>query len=424
VRAGYGIAYDVIALESLLNTNNVSPWAADISHTTGTLDNPWQGLAGGNPFPFDWRTTPTFAPNSVFIAFGKDLDLTYVQSWNLGVQQQLGGQRWLVSASYLGSQSVGLWHTAAVNPPLFLTQQSHPALFTGPDTCLLEGASFTPCNQVANYNQRRQLRLWASTSNPARLADARLFSTIDEIRSDSTANYHGLLMSVRDSFRGVDLNANHTWSHCLSDRVNVSIPNPNQSFHRGRDRANCASDRRHIFNMTAVADSPRFENPGLRAIASDWKLSVIYRVSSGPPLTIFAGTDRALTFLNDQTADQLRSDPYLDRSGNLRSQFLDRTAFAPAALGSYGNMDRFSLRGFTEWTLDAAVSRVFRITENQRIELRAEAFNLPNAVKPLNPTPANPGAQTATTVLTNPNFGRIINVHEPRIMQWALKYVF
>jgi hypothetical protein len=308
--------------------------------------------------------------------------------------------------------------------PSGTTQQSHPSLFTGPDTCVLEGTPYTPCNQTTNYNQRRELRLWASMNNPARLADARLFSTIDEFRSDSTANYHGLLLSVRGAFRGIDLNANHTWAHCISDRVNVSIANPNQTFHRDRDRGNCSTDRRHMFNMTAVADTPRFENPRLRAVASDWKLSVIYRVSSAPPLTIYSGTDRALTFLEGQTADQLGDNVYLDKSGNLRSQFLDRAAFGPAALGSYGNMDRFSVRGFTEWTLDAAVSRVFRINETNRIEIRAEAFNVPNSVKPLNPLPANPGGIPGGTVLTNPNFGRVVNVQEPRIMQWALKYVF
>jgi hypothetical protein len=423
IRAGYSIAYDVIAMESLLNTNNVSPWAADISYANGTLDNPWQGFELGNPFPFDWRATPRFAPGSLFIAFGKDLDITYSQSWNLGVQQQLG-QRWLLSATYLGNQGVGLWNTTAVNPAQFLTPQSHPGLFTGPNTCVLEGVTYNPCNNAANVNQRRELRLWASTQNPERLPDARLFSTIDEFRSDSTSSYHGLLMAVRGDFRGVTLNANHTWSHCISDRTNVSIANPNQTFHRGRDRANCSSDRRHIFNMTAVADTPRFERRSLRLIASDWKVSVIYRVNSAPPLTIHSGTDRAFTFLEAQTANQLRDNVYLDRSGNLGTQFLDSTAFAAAADGQYGNMDRWSVRGFNEWTLDAAISRSFRITEGQRIEIRAEAFNLPNAVKPVNPLPINPNAIPAQTVITNPNFGRVINSHEPRIMQWALKYVF
>jgi hypothetical protein len=245
------------------------------------------------------------------------------------------------------------------------------------------------------------------------LNDASLFSNIDEFRSDSSANYHGLLTSVRGSIRGVNLSANHTWAHCISDRVNVGIANPNQTFHRDRDRANCQSDRRHIFNLTSVATAPRFENPTWRAVASDWRLSVLYRVSSGTPLTITAGTDRALTGLAGQTADQVSADVYQDTSGRLGSQFLNRAAFAIPALGTYGNLDRFTVRGFATWTLDVALSRIFNLG-TQRFELRAEAFNLPNAARPNNPP----------TALTNPNFGRVTTLQDPRVMQFALKYVF
>jgi hypothetical protein len=105
---------------------------------------------------------------------------------------------------------------------------------------------------------------------------------------------------------------------------------------------------------------------------------------------------------------------YLDKSGKLGSQFLDRAAFANPNLGSYGNMGFFSARGFRTWSLDAAVSRIFNAGENQRFEIRAEAFNVPNRARPNNPV----------TALTSPNFGRVTGVQEPRIMQFALKYIF
>jgi hypothetical protein len=94
VRASYGIAHDTVALEALLNTNNVSPWAGDTQWANGTLDNPWAGRPGGNPFPFDWRATPFFGTSSVFMPFSEDLDTPYVQSWNATVEQQLAGS-WL-----------------------------------------------------------------------------------------------------------------------------------------------------------------------------------------------------------------------------------------------------------------------------------------------------------------------------------------
>ncbi len=414
VRAGYGLAYDVIELQSLLNSNNVSPWAADIIHRNATLDNPWQGLAGGNPFPFDWRQTPLFIPGSVFIPFGEDLDMTYVQSWNVGIQQQIGG-RWLASASYLGTASSRLWNTTAVNPSLILTQASHPGLFTGPNTCVLEGVTYTPCNQLGNINQRRELRLWAAQNNPALLPDAMLFSNIDEYRSDSTARYNGLLTSVRGSIHGVNLNANYTLSKCMSDRINVGVSNPNQTFHNEatKDRARCMGDRRHIFNFTGVATSPQFDDPTWRAIASNWRLSASYRTMSGAPLTVTAGADWARTGLGGQTADQLSDNVYQDTSGTLGSQFLNRAAFAAPAIGTYGSSNFFSINGLRTWDLDMTLSRLFNVSSH-RIELRADAINVLNAVRPTNPS----------TVLTSPNFGRIINVQEPRIMQVAIKYIF
>jgi hypothetical protein len=307
-----------------------------------------------------------------------------------------------------------LWNTTAVNPSLVLTAQSHPGLFTGPNTCELEGRSFTPCNQVGNINQRRELRLWAAQNNPGLLNDAALFTNIDEYRSDSTARYHGLLTSLRGEIADVNLNVNYTLSKCMSDRVNVGVSNPNQTFHQGKDRAPCASDRRHILNLTGVASAPQFDNAALRTVASDWRLALIYRWSSGAPQTITAGSDRALTGLGGQTADQISDNVYLDDSGELGSQYLNRAAFAPPALGSYGNTGFFAFRGFANWGLDAALSRVFNMGPTHRLEARIEAFNLTNAVRPNNPT----------TNWASGNFGRVTGVDDPRIIQFALKYVF
>jgi len=412
LRASYGIAHDAVALEGLLNSNNVSPWAGDTIHRTGTLDDPWLGLAGGNPFPFDWQVTPKFLPGSVFIPFDPNLDTPFVQSWNGTVEQQLAGS-WLVSASYIGTKSERLWNTTAINGAIFLTPQSHPSLFTGPDTCVLEGVTYTPCNSTTNINQRRELRLWAAQNNPSLLADAGLFANIDEFRSDSTANYHGLLLSGRGSIRNVNVDANYTLSRCMSDRVAPGIPNPNETFHRGRDRSYCQSDRRHYFNLAVVASAPQFQQRVWNAVASNWRFSALYRANSGAPLTISSGVDRALSGLAGQTADQVLDDVYQDRSGSLNTQYFDRAAFALPALGSYGSTDFFSVRGLATWSLDVAISRIFSLGTH-RIEARWEVFNPFNAAIPNDPA----------TALSSPAFGRITTMRDPRIMQFALKYVF
>jgi hypothetical protein len=416
IRGSYGISYELVQLNVTRVSNGTSPWSADLLHRLGTLANPWEGMTGGNPFPFDWRQTPLFLPASVALPFDPNLNTPYTHNWSLSVQQELAG-RWRASASYLGNLGQRMWGTEALNPVLFLTQQSHPRLFTGSNTCVLEGQSFTPCNTAGNVNQRRDLRLWANANGTARqIDDMRFISNIDMWRSDRSSIYHGLLTSIRGEVGGVNLNANYTVSQCTSDRLILAIANPNQSPHNldTLDRAPCSQDRRHIFNMTAIVSTPRFANRVLRAVAGDWQLSVIGRASSGAPQTIVAGTDRALTGLAGQAADQVLDDVFLDTSGALGSVRYNRAAFAVPALGTYGNAGLFSIPGISTWTLDAALMRQFRIGDSRRVELRLEAFNLPNAVRAVDPT-AN---------ITSVNFGRITAVYDPRIVQFALKYVF
>ena len=97
-----------------------------------------------------------------------------------------------------------------------------------------------------------------------------------KIDTGGTASYNGLLLSVqRRAARGVTISANYTWSHCISDpwqeTANLGQPatagytNPNN---RRFDRGNCtvaATDRRHVFNLSAVAETPQFSNTTLRA---------------------------------------------------------------------------------------------------------------------------------------------------------------
>ena len=64
--------------------------------------------------------------------------------------------------------------------------------------------------------------------------------------------------------------------------------------------------------------------------------------------------------------------------------------------------------------IDMGLTREFNVRENQTLEFRAEAFNIPNHVNPNDPH----------TTLNNPAFGRIQTVGDSRILQLALKYVF
>jgi hypothetical protein len=89
-------------------------------------------------------------------------------------------------------------------------------------------------------------------------------------------------------------------------------------------------------------------------------------------------------------------------------------AFALPAAGTYGNMGVGSLRGPGYWDWSQSISRRFPVAESHQIEFRAEAFNVTNSVWLGNPD----------TTLSSGTFGKIISSTGPRIMQFALKYIF
>ena len=74
-----------------------------------------------------------------------------------------------------------------------------------------------------------------------------------------------------------------------------------------------------------------------------------------------------------------------------------------------------TLRGPGFWDWSQTVSRKFPVAERQEIEFRAEAFNVTNSLRLGNPNVSLSGGQ----------FGKIVSSSGgPRIMQFALKYIF
>jgi hypothetical protein len=118
-----------------------------------------------------------------------------------------------------------------------------------------------------------------------------------------------------------------------------------------------------------------------------------------------------LNGLTGQRVSQVLPDVYGDKS--VQNYFNPR-AFALPATGTIGNLGMASIEGPGSWNVDVSLSRVFRFRETQRLELRAEAFNVTNSLQKNNPvTNFNAG-----------NFGQITSARDPRIMQFALKYIF
>jgi hypothetical protein len=404
VRASYAMAYDFVSMKWRTDTTSAPPWGNRLILTDlpNGLEDPWAAIPGGNIFPYKIDANVTFAPAGLFMSTPYNNHNPNVQSWNLSLQKQIG--TWVVSTSYLGSQMTHLWATKALNPSIFL----------GFGPCTLNGVTYNPCSSTNNTEQRRRLTL-------ERPRDGYYIGGLDEFDDGGTRNYHGLRLSAENRVvNGLTINGNYTWSHCIGDFADTASEGPGAGAgyvdpnNRDFDRGNCSSDRRQLFNFTTVAQTPRFENNTMRAIATGWRLSGIYRRATGSYQTVTAGTDRALNGISTQRANQILGDPYSDKSAGPMAQFLNPLAFAIPSMGTLGNMGRYNIRGVGEWAFDTSLSRTFQFHENQRLEFRAEAFNVLNSFRPMNPNAA----------LNSSTFGTIRTAHDPRIMQFALKYVF
>ncbi len=405
VRASYSYGYAFNSGIWREDTSGSNPWGGRTTITTppGGLDGPWNGFPGGNPYPYLVDKNAKFTPYGLFLTTRYDLKTPTTYSWNLSLQRQFAAD-WLVSASYIGARTMHIWTLNPVNPSVFL----------GFNPCTLSGVTYTTCSVATNTDQRRLLSL-------ERPQDGQYIGAMADFDDGGTQVYHGMLLSLeRRVARGFTFTGNYTLSHCIGTQTDINsngppadetYTNPNN---RNFDRGNCDSDRRQLFNLTAVAGTPQFSNATLHALATGWRLSGIYRIASGSPLTILAGTDRALSGITRQRADQLLAGAYGNTSAAPLSSYLNPAAFAPQALGTLGNIGWNSLRGPKTWAFDMALSRTFSFREMQKVEVRAEAFNVTNSFRPGNPN----------NTISNNTFGQIRTADNPRVLQFALKYVF
>ncbi|HEX5431587.1 MAG TPA: TonB-dependent receptor [Bryobacteraceae bacterium] len=394
VRASWGIFYDMPHTLFAYGFSEEPPWGESIGLQSVSFDDPWADFPGGNPFPIHLDKNFTFPIPGNYTTYPLDIRPTYLEQWNLSLQKQIG-KDWLASASYLGNNTIHLWADAPINAAVYI-----PGVST-----------------LATENRHRVLYL----QNPEQ---GQYFGTIHQLAPDSTASYNALLLSLQHRLANhFTVLGNYTWSHCIADPFTseldgVQYTNPAD---RRYDRGNCAGiDHRHLVNISAVEDAPRFSGRVMQAVAGDWKLSEIIRIQSGSYFSVSSGQDLALNGIGGQRASFTGSSPYAASSTCANSKascvaWLNPAAFAQPATGTFGNLGANNILGPGAFQFDASLVRQVPIREQQRLELRAEAFNLLNHFRPNNP---------AATLSTLSTFGQITTSGDPRIMQFALKYVF
>jgi hypothetical protein len=389
IRAGYGIFYDRPNTISTNSAANQGPFGTVVSFSgdfTNDVLNPYAGRV--NPFPFDPFSVPRdvafVLPHNMF-SYDENLKNGRLQAWNLTLEREII-PTYLVRVAYAGSYGDRLAMLRELNP-----------------------AIFTPGATTATTSQRRPL-----FPN---------FNSIVSVESTGESRYDSLQLTLDKRFaRGFSLLANYTLSKTMdhsseNKQTGATQTNP---FDLDFDWGPANSDRRHRFVASWLWEIPgAFGQPVLDAVLSGWSLSGIYVAQTGVGLTVGSGVDNARSGTGGQRAD-LVGDPDLpdDRPTAERIRmWFNTAAFAPNAIGTFGNSGRNRIRGPGAQQVDLGVHKTFSLMGETKLQVRVEAFNAFNHVNFDNPN----------TSQNSSNFGRILATPlgwDPRIMQFALRVWF
>lgn len=427
VRGGFGAFYDILKGEDNLQFNGQAPFFgfSDLSFDPLSMNptrdvnyfsDPYGATGIPNSFPSRPPARDLNFRTAGFLPFGgggvyfvdPNLRTPYSFQYNLSVQQQLVSDL-LFEISYVGSVSRKMTGLVDRNPMILGT---------------------------------RQRALNGSPSNAE-------FSYLDTFANVGNANYNSMQLSVQRRFADSPIGSTYftlayTYAHAIDTGSGFrnrgrSVP----AYEPKRLRATSAFDITHRVVISGGWDLPfdRLWRSGPRRLTGGWSLFPIFSHQNGYPLDIFSGISRTRNRLGPSGAGDpnivrpnLVSNGFPTTSPRQPQSFNGRTGnfwFDPSnvtsatlpsdadvqanpALRTYGTLPRNFFRGPGRTNVDITIAKMTNITERVKLEFRSELFNLFNTVQFQNPD----------TTITSSTFGQILRTYDPRIVQFALKFIF
>jgi hypothetical protein len=246
-----------------------------------------------------------------------------------------------------------------------------------------------------------------------------------------TASFNALTFSAeKRTSHGLSFIGGFRWAKCLDEVSQFTGEDINDPLNVRDQRGLCDYDisRQFTFSNVWQPSVPQSFGRVGRTVLGNWQLNGILTWRAGFPYTVMSGIDNALegpASVLDR-ADLTGVSPNLpsNRSESQKlAEWFNVNAFRVNALGTFGNSPRNFLRGPGYANLDFAVIRSFPIklgpfAESQHLDFRAEFFNIFN-----HPNFQNPNSD-APSLADGPLFGQILGAYDPRILQFALKFVF
>ena len=385
LRGGYGVFFDQPGTISWNNQGNQAPFGTVLStsgNAVNTFANPYAGAINPFPSPVNPGKDASFPQYSSQFLDAPDMRNPYAQNWNLTLEREVKGG-FVLRGSYAGSKGTRLITIRELNP-----------------------AVYAPGVTTATTNQRRIFAPGLGSTS------------IVEPTGNST--FHALQLTMERRFsKGFSILANYQFGKSIDSAsankgTGVNQTNPfNAAFDKGRSDF----DRTKVFNFSSLWELPiHFQSHAVNAIAGGWKLNSIVSLISGYPFTVTSGVDNARSGTGGQRAELVGNPDLSDNRlrGQVIAQYLNKAAFAPNALGTFGTLGRNTFEGPGFANVDLGAAKDFKITERLTTTFRFEAFNVFNRVNPDLPSSS----------VSSGNFMQITRAYDPRILQFALRMVW
>ena len=356
----------------------------------------------------------TFATPLTNLTLAPNLPLPYAQDWDLNVQRSLGRDL-LFEVGYVGTKGTKLPRFIEANPTVYVPGQS----------------------STDNVDQRR-IHSGCGLADPESACE---FASTGLISGIANSSYHALEASLRKRFSGgVSFLTSYTYSKAIDDVSSFNISgsgsiqvagendlaqNPNNL---AAERGPSLFDARHRLVFSYQWSLPFFQHgqSWYEQVLGGWQLNGIVTGMSGTPFTVFDSRDNSFQGSAPEITGFSANRPNLvagqepNAGPHKVGAWLNGGAFsrvpqdASLPVQQFGSAGRNIALGprYSNW--DFAATKDIRLSESKKLQFRAELFNVLN----------HTNFHLPNSDISSPTFNQILKAEPPRLVQFALKFLF
>ena len=450
IRAAYGIFYE--------HTNGNEANAESLEGQPPLVLTPIQfniqgytNIGGGEYFPL--------VPNSIP---STQVKWPYMQQFHFDIQRELM-KNTIATVAYVGSKGTHLTLQNDLNQLHDLNQSTNPFPTGYPitdDICNTQGNGDPVVVGGNTVTGDALFHLMIACGNVNSVDVYRQnfpgWSTITGIGYGASSNYNALQVSGRRTATNLELTLAYTYSHAIDNESDRYDGNFVDTYNLKGNRSNSNLDQRHILNFSYIYTLPKLSGRShlVKLALGGWQWSGITEFQTGKPFSVVNGAyyDNAGVANGNGTGSYVDIAPGVSRTHitgpKTQSGIFGPLLFNPAAYQAptgltFGDSGRNSLYGPHTTNYDMGIFKRFPLGDRLTTEFRTEAFNVFNHTQFtsvnnyagcfLQNDPSSPIYSAGNTQCVNGDPGTGYNaqgflhpsgVHDPRLLQFALKLLF